>query len=45
MASTKNIVPQLKDVAREANVSLATASIILRNGKGRFHEDTKKRVF
>lgn len=38
-------VPQLKDVAKEANVSMATASIILRNADGRFNADTKKRVF
>ncbi|AQQ69858.1 Glucose-resistance amylase regulator [Limihaloglobus sulfuriphilus] len=45
VSKNKKTVPQLKDVAKEANVSLTTASIILRNGNGRFHEDTKKRVF
>ena len=38
-------IPQLKDVAKDAGVSLTTASIILRNGSGRFQDDTKQRVF
>lgn len=38
-------VPQLKDVAREAKVSVATASIILRKAHGRFNDETKKRVY
>ena len=37
-------LPRLKDVAKEANVSLTAASIILRNGKGRFQEATRERV-
>ncbi len=40
----KQSVPRLKDIAREANVSLTTASLILRNEKGRFHTDTRDRV-
>ncbi|MBW8002793.1 MAG: LacI family transcriptional regulator [Planctomycetes bacterium] len=37
-------LPRLKDVAKEANVSLTAASIILRNGKGRFPQQTRQRV-
>ncbi len=37
-------MPQLKDIASEASVSLTTASIILRNGNGRFAEKTRQRV-
>lgn len=37
-------IPQLKDIAKHADVSLATASIILRNGKGRFADETRQRV-
>lgn len=41
----KQSPPKLKDIALEANVSLSTASIILRNEKGRFNVDTRDRVF
>jgi LacI family transcriptional regulator len=37
-------VPRLKDVAKEANVSLAAASRILRGDRERFGEDTCRRV-
>ncbi len=37
-------VPRLKDVAKEANVSLAAASRILRGDKERFGEETCRRV-
>ena len=37
-------LPRLKDVAKEAKVSLTAASIILRNGKGRFQKETRERV-
>ncbi|MBN2211749.1 MAG: LacI family DNA-binding transcriptional regulator [Sedimentisphaerales bacterium] len=40
----KQSVPRLKDIAKEANVSMTTASLILRNEKGRFHSDTRHRV-
>jgi LacI family transcriptional regulator len=40
----KTSMPQLKDIASEASVSLTTASIILRNGNGRFAEKTRQRV-
>jgi LacI family transcriptional regulator len=39
-----NAVPRLKDIAREANVSLSTASVILRDEQGRFSDETKERV-
>jgi LacI family transcriptional regulator len=42
MGTTK--LPRLKDVAREADVSLTAASIILRDGKGRFNKQTRERV-
>lgn len=37
-------LPQLKDIASEACVSMTTASIILRNGNGRFAPQTRQRV-
>lgn len=37
-------MPHLKDIATEASVSMTTASIILRNGKGRFANETRQRV-
>ncbi|HRT24489.1 MAG TPA: LacI family DNA-binding transcriptional regulator [Anaerohalosphaeraceae bacterium] len=40
----KTSLPQLKDIASAAGVSMATASIILRNGNGRFAEETRQRV-
>jgi len=40
----KKSMPQLKDIAREASVSMTTASIILRNGNGRFTQETRQRV-
>ena len=40
----KPSMPQLKDIATEASVSMTTASIILRDGKGRFAEKTRQRV-
>lgn len=40
----KTSMPQLKDIASEAHVSMATASIILRDGNGRFAEKTRRRV-
>lgn len=40
----KRSLPQLKDIASEASVSMTTASIILRNGKGRFAPETRERV-
>jgi LacI family transcriptional regulator len=40
----KTSMPQLKDIATEASVSMTTASIILRNGNGRFAEKTRQRV-
>lgn len=40
----KPSMPYLKDIAAEASVSMTTASIILRDGKGRFAEKTRQRV-
>ncbi len=40
----KSSMPQLKDIAAEASVSMTTASIILRNGNGRFADKTRQRV-
>ena len=41
---SRSHVPRLKDVAKEANVSLAAASRILRGDKERFGEETCRRV-
>lgn len=41
----KPVVPRLKDVAREANVSLTSASRILRGVGDRYAEETQQRVF